>query len=360
MMSNFGEARRVLNLVLRYSHIVILLCGMLSYGSLRVASQNTNFAFPIFNSSNQFILVNDSSFLVSESSFLLNPLGSFQTKGSCGKRYYKDKVRMKDLLRGGAVASFSTSFSFSIPGQDSWHDSTGWLHGDGFAFTFATDNSTVGSSGGSMCLIPELNNGNGASNRLFAVEFDTYRNRRFNDPSDSHIGVNINSMNSTAGTYNLCGGKHVNCSYLCNGGNFTAWIDYNATGQALEVRFANGSSVAGVAKPAEAVIRVVNLNLSGVFNEYMYVGFSASTGQFSEVHEIKSWSFVVVACQKLPQLQYRLPHRLLTHHLLHQYLRRLSRGLILRARWPSFRVFVGVLQLCYFLLPFVSVYFDGK
>jgi hypothetical protein len=360
MMSNFGEARRVLNLVLRYSHIVILFCGMLSYGSLRVASQNTNFAFPIFNSSNQFILVNDSSFLVSESSFLLNPLGSFQTKGSCGKLYYKDKVRMKDLLPGGAVASFSTSFSFSITGQDSWHDSTGWLHGDGFAFTFATDNSTVGSSGGSMCLIPELNNGNGASNRLFAVEFDTYRNRRFNDPSDSHIGVNINSMNSTAGTYNLCGGKHVNCSYLCNGGNFTAWSDYNATGQALEVRFANGSSVAGVAKPAEAVIRVVNLNLSGVFNEYMYVGFSASTGQFSEVHEIKSWSFVVVACQKLPQLQYRLPHRLLTHHLLHQYLRRLSRGLILRARWPSFRVFVGVLQLCYFLLPFVSVYFDGK
>ncbi|KAK0579542.1 hypothetical protein LWI29_027704 [Acer saccharum] len=35
----------------------------------------------------------------------------------------------------------------------------------------------------------------------------------------------------------------------------------------------------------------VSLNLSGVFEDYMYVGFTASTGQLVESHKILAWSF---------------------------------------------------------------------
>jgi len=73
---------------------------------------------------------------------------------------------------------------------------------------------------------------------------------------------------------------------------YTAWIDYNATVQTLEVRFTNSTSAIGTIRPSRPVIQVHNLNLSTLFNEYMYVGFSAGTGDYTEVHKLKSWSFV--------------------------------------------------------------------
>jgi serine/threonine protein kinase len=276
------------------SHIQRVLVSLLVYrlllpsGSYLSVSQNTNFSFQSFNSTDHLDLVGDVQHNPLDSSIQINLEGTAESKGSCGKLLWKEKVRVMDLA-SGKVASFSTSFSFAITGQDLWLTSTGFQHGDGMAFTFATDNSTLAGGGSCLCLLWQQNNGL-PSNQVFAVEFDTWRTSWFDDPSDSHIGVDVNSMNSTK-TYNLCGGSLVNCSYLCNGGDFTAWVDYNATGQTLDVRFANGTSAAGVRKPTDPVIRVQNLDLSNVFNEYMYVGFSASTGKYTEVHKIKSWSF---------------------------------------------------------------------
>ena len=261
---------------------------LLPSGSYLTVGQNTNFSFPSFNSTDHLNLVGDVQHNTVDSSIQINPEGAAESKGSCGKLLWKEKVRVVDVA-SGKVASFSTSFSFAITGQDRWLTSTGYQHGDGMAFTFATDNSTLAGGGSCLCLLWQQDNGL-PSNQVFAVEFDTWKTEWFDDPSDSHIGVDVNSMNSTK-TYNLCGGSRVNCSYLCNGGDFTAWVDYNATGQTLDVRFANGTSAAGVRKPTKPVIRVQSLDLSSVFNEYMYVGFSASTGTFTEVHKIKSWSF---------------------------------------------------------------------
>ena len=261
---------------------------LLPSGSYLIVSQNTNFSFQSFNSTDHFYLVGDVQHNTSDSSFLINPEAAAESKSTCGKLLWKEKVRVVDVA-SGKVASFSTSFSFAITGQDLWPSPTGYQHGDGFAFTFATDNSTLAGGGSCLCLLWEENNGL-PTNQVFAVEFDTWKTYWFDDPSDSHIGVDVNSMNSTK-TYNLCGGSLVNCSYLCNGGDFTAWVDYTATGQTLDVRFANGTSATGVRKPTNPVIRVQNLDLSSVFNEYMYVGFSASTGMYTELHEIKSWSF---------------------------------------------------------------------
>lgn len=264
-----------------------ILHGMLPSCRFLVACQSTNFSFQSFSSEAQFITVSDVQHSANDSSFILN---ASQGKRSCGKLLYKDMVRVKDRSVGGKVASFSTSFTFQISCPD-----YGVGNGDGLAFTFTTDNSTLGTPGADMCLLNEMNDGN-SSNQVFAVEFDTYLNSDYGDPSNNHIGIDINSINSTT-TYDLCGSDSEsggNCLYFCSNNLtvYTAWIDYNATVEKLEVRFTNRTSATGATRPSSPVILVHNLHLSTLFNEYMYVGFSAGTGTNSEMHKLKSWSFV--------------------------------------------------------------------
>ncbi|KAG0570133.1 hypothetical protein KC19_6G141200 [Ceratodon purpureus] len=269
-------------------------------GSVFVQSQNTDFTFSGFDIQDldRLLMVDDVMHAPANTSILLNSRGTNTSSRTCGKLLFKDRVRMKDSA-SGAVASFNTTFTFTITGPNYMSDETGFLHGDGMAFTFLRSNSnfTDESFGASMCLIKEENDGK-ASNRLFAIEFDTFRNNwLYKDISDSHIGVNINSMTSVW-SYNLCGGNITNCSSLCNGGSFTAWIDYGSSSQTLKVFLANGSSIDNVQKPLTPLITAslpsavpLAVPLADLVDDYMYVGFTGSTGAYSEVHEIQSWKF---------------------------------------------------------------------
>ncbi|KAG0623297.1 hypothetical protein M758_3G163800 [Ceratodon purpureus] len=257
-------------------------------------AQNTNFTFPYFNTTDGFLMINDTRHDADNSSFLMNSIGTANAIASCGRLLYSEKVRMKDPT-SGEVASFQTTFTFQMTGENSSYSDQGFLPGEGMAFTFARNTTIVGLDGGaSLCLLKEVDNGQ-ASNRLFAVEFDSYFNPSYNDSSDSHIGVNVNSMNSTW-YYNLCGfWGQVNCSSLCNGGYYTAWIDYNSTLEMLEVYLVTGISFDE--KPAMPQIVAQPLSLSDILDDYMYIGFSASSGSgLGEVHEIRSWKFTNSMC----------------------------------------------------------------
>ncbi len=261
-------------------------------------AQPSSFTFVNFNSSylEQIILVDDA--VQWESKYILldsvnTALGNGEGNG-CGKLIYKEKVQMLHPSTG-AVASFNTSFTFTIfpPCDDSSRQSA-----DGFAFTFMEDNHTEGGVGGNMCVVLHGTQGQ-IANTFFAVEFDTYLNPEWDDPSDSHIGVNVNSFTSLT-TYNLCNliGNHTNtsCRYFINANTkFTAWIEYDATTEWLDIWFANGSISSGIVKPKKPVIHY-NLEQSHslfkvLSHEYMYVGFSGSVGVYTEINQIESWSF---------------------------------------------------------------------
>ncbi|CAM6008736.1 unnamed protein product, partial [Sphagnum balticum] len=256
-----------------------------------VHGQPTNFSFTSFDSTSidEIILLDDAAQYFSEY-VVLNALNSATgTVSGCGKLMYKEKVQMF-YPSTGAVASFQTSFTFSIL------PALGQETGDGFAFTFMPDNVTEGAGGGEMCIQVDRTDGT-AANSYFAVEFDTYQNPEHDDPSNNHVGLDVNSFSSVS-TYNLCNltSNHANCRYLANPDtNFTAWIDYDATTEVLDVWLANGSSSSGILKPNQPVIHF-NLNqsnsLSKVFSDaYMYVGFSGSIGFAREANKIVSWSF---------------------------------------------------------------------
>ncbi|MCO5563972.1 hypothetical protein L7F22_017625 [Adiantum nelumboides] len=72
------------------------------------------------------------------------------------------------------------------------------------------------------------------------------------------------------------------------GANIQAWIDYNASTNQLNVSI---SRTLGT-KPMYALLSNSSLNLSSLFNELMYVGFTASTGPPPTVmYHVYAWSF---------------------------------------------------------------------
>ncbi|KAG0566068.1 hypothetical protein KC19_7G035900 [Ceratodon purpureus] len=281
----------------------LLLAVQIIYSTAFVQGQNyTNFSFPSFSTPESFLLSGTGYYFADNTSFILNDDAApvhVTTDWECGRLSYKEKVRMKDSA-SGVVASFHTAFTFQITGDN-------YSYGDGLVFSFSRDGYAGDDSlaGGSLCLFNAADNGM-ASNHIFAVEFDTYQNQEFNDPSDNHIGVDINSVNSTW-FYNLCGGSLTNCSYLCNAGFFTAWIDYDSESQMLQVFFANGSLYNNISKPQIPLIKA-SLGfappLAEVLDEFMYIGFSSSGSMVpSNFHWIQSWTFTSSGMPEIVPIQ---------------------------------------------------------
>lgn len=125
------------------------------------------------------------------------------------------------------------------------------------------------------------------SNHLFAVEFDTVQDFEYGDINDNHVGIDINGMasnKSAAAAYfsddsvkhdlNLKGGKPV-----------MVWIEYDSVTNLVNVTVSPSSS-----KPRIPLLSF-EIDLSPIFYEKMYVGFSASTGLLASSHYILGWSF---------------------------------------------------------------------
>jgi serine/threonine protein kinase len=200
-----------------------------------------------------------------------------------GRILYPEKVQFQDV-KSMTFASFSTFFTFSV------NSSSNTFNGDGLAFIIVANNAPPPSnvSGGSLGLFSLPSNGN-ASNHVFAVEIDTFQNFQYNDPSNSHVGVDINSLNSTD-TYNFCN-PTCNQSYFVNQGIFGAWIDYSATNETLSVVVQPYNGTASTPSPSQIVVH--NFTLSNVLENdgQMYVGFSGATGAHFENHFIYAWHF---------------------------------------------------------------------
>ncbi|VAI13914.1 unnamed protein product [Triticum turgidum subsp. durum] len=126
---------------------------------------------------------------------------------------------------------------------------------------------------------PADDDGN-ATNHVFAVEFDTVQDFEFADINDNHVGVDLNSLTSNASA----SAAPIN---LKSGDTVLAWVDYDGDRRLLNVSIA---TLAAPEKPAAPLISF-HVDLSIVFREQMYVGFSASTGLLASSHYLMGWTF---------------------------------------------------------------------
>ncbi|KAI3442334.1 Non-specific serine/threonine protein kinase, partial [Psidium guajava] len=193
-------------------------------------------------------------------------------ESSVGRASYDKPVRLWDS-KTGKLTDFMAQFSFVMKALNDT------FYGDGISFYIVPSDSVIpaNSSGGYLGLFNQRTANDTSANRVVAVEFDSYMNPW--DPSQDHVGIIVNSIISVA-----------NVSWrtsIKNGSVANAWVSYNSTTFNLSVflTYANHPVYNGNSSLSYIV------DLRKILPEQVRVGFSAATGQFTEIHNILSWSF---------------------------------------------------------------------
>lgn len=178
--------------------------------------------------------------------------------------------------------SFSTTFSFTIVPENS--------RGHGIAFVLAPSNELPQVASGQHLGLFNFTTDGKPSNHIVAIEFDTFRNQEFGDIDDNHVGIDINSLTSaqsaSAGyVYNRTG-KFRPADLSCGEG-IQVWVQYDGSNHQLNVSL---SPIIRKTKPKVPLLSM-DIDLSPIILEQMYVGFSSATGLQVASSYISGWSF---------------------------------------------------------------------
>ncbi|XP_057764490.1 L-type lectin-domain containing receptor kinase VII.1-like [Salvia miltiorrhiza] len=202
------------------------------------------------------------------------------TNYNIGRALYPSKIPTK-LPNSSLPLPFHTSFIFAMAPY------AGKLPGHGIVFLFSPHVGIDGSSSAQHLGLFNFTNNGDSNNHVFGVEFDVFKNEEFQDINDNHVGVDVDSLisvQSHEAGYWPQDSNSFKSSPLNNGKNYQVWIDY--VDGSVNVTMAP----VGIKRPNTPLLSVP-LNLSGVLEDEMYVGFTASTGALVESHKILSWSF---------------------------------------------------------------------
>lgn len=204
-----------------------------------------------------------------------------------GRIMYKHPFNM--WLSDEIQASFNSSFVINI----FRNTAPAWNAGEGLAFLIAPDLSVPDASYGQWLGLTNAINDGKQANRIVAIEFDT--EKQDYDPNDNHIGLNINSVNSTATVslddYNIELSPEVPT-------NYRVWVHYNGTSKVMEVYMVQD----GQPKPEKPLLSRT-INLKEYVNQKSYFGFAASTGNPQiELNCVLKWSLEIDDLQKKSDL----------------------------------------------------------
>lgn len=185
-----------------------------------------------------------------------------------GSAFYKTPIQVSDNL------GFATRFKFRLDGA------AGTQGSDGFTFALhnnASASRAIGAVGGNL--------GIGGVTESLVIKFDTFKNiidpqtPNFPDPSDNHVAILLNGdITKPLNAVNLP-------FDLNDGGEYTAWIEYDGTTNQLQVFVSNGTD-----KPATAVI-TAEIDLPAIVGNQFYAGFTAATGAKGNRQTITDWQF---------------------------------------------------------------------
>ncbi|KAJ3691267.1 hypothetical protein LUZ61_020431 [Rhynchospora tenuis] len=192
-----------------------------------------------------------------------------------GRATYNKSVPLWDM-NTGEVTNFTTRFSFLI------QNITPSGSGDGLAFFLSPYPSQLPVDGAESCLgLCSKSIYPSTKDQIIAVEFDTYYNSNIDpnstDPTDCHIGIDVNTIQSQAYT--------IIKNSLFLGMRMTAQIEYNSWQKRLSVLLWHD------ADPNITFSVDANVDIMKLLPNVSAVGFSASTGGGAELHHIFSWSF---------------------------------------------------------------------
>ncbi|KAK7251920.1 hypothetical protein RIF29_35531 [Crotalaria pallida] len=211
-----------------------------------------------------------------------NPL-----KHSVGQAGIVQPIQIYDKSKG-VVADFTTEFTFVV-NKKGRKD-----HGDGFGFIIISPSFSFPdpkeSSGGFLGMFNSHTAFKSLHQQVVLVEFDSFANEW--DPlpisQNAHIGIDVSSIKSVATTPWAS-------DFRPDGTVANACISYNSHAKELSVEVSypnNGHQVVANSSLTH------HIDLMTVLPEHVLIGFSASTGDLVETHDILSWSFTSTLVKK--------------------------------------------------------------
>ncbi|KAL8133523.1 putative L-type lectin-domain containing receptor kinase S.5 [Apium graveolens] len=206
-----------------------------------------------------------------------------EMKDKSGRIWYHKPLKLWSKNKS-VTASFNTTFQLNINPNFGTLSETETRWGHGMAFILSGDRSIPSNSYGKwLGIVNETTNGFD-SNNIVAVEFDTNESDDSKDVDDNHVGIDVNSIYSLV--QEPLSPHGVN---LSSGDNVTATLRYDGKSKELVIFVYMTNTLVDERNSTPIISRF--LNLSDHLPQRVYVGFSASTGQYAELNCVTSWSF---------------------------------------------------------------------
>ncbi|PIN08313.1 Serine/threonine protein kinase [Handroanthus impetiginosus] len=214
--------------------------------------------------------------------------GDFNLFNNSGRVIFKQHFKLWEGENIGAnrtdlpVASFNTSFLINIYRNNG-------TPGEGLAFVIVPDLHLPANSFGQFLGLTNSSTDSAASNKVVAVELDTFQ-QEF-DPDNNHIGIDINSVRSIKAVSLT----PQNITLAPIGAKFyNVWVDYDGVNKLMEVYIAEQKEKNGTTPPKpDSPILSEGLNLMDHVNQNSYFGFAASTGNTTQLNCVLRWNLTV-------------------------------------------------------------------
>lgn len=193
-----------------------------------------------------------------------------------GRAVYADSVQLWDSSTI-ELADFNTHFTFNITVENGSS-----VYGNGIAFFLAPVGYSIppNSAGGFFGSLNSTTREGLSQNQIIMVEFDSYSDTDWDpDQPFDHVGINNNSLSSISHTRWDAGS---NSGKLAN-----VWITYNATTKNLSVFWTYDENPVFMGNSSLST----EIDLRQTLPEWVTIGFSAGTGEYTEYNTIKSWDF---------------------------------------------------------------------
>ncbi|CAD5193734.1 unnamed protein product [Musa acuminata subsp. malaccensis] len=236
-------------------------------------AQSLEFYYPDFSAQNSTDFVFSNSSSIGDGALQITP-NSGNPAYQSGRVFYKEAFKLR-RSNGSSLTSINTSFVFNIR-------SLSQPGGEGLAFILTNNPRLPTNSSGQWLGVVNNRTDNMTSNHFVAVEFDT-RKSYANDLDDNHVGLDVNGIESV---YQVpFGAVGINIS---SGTDVGVSISFDAVSKSflLYAALVNGTSAI-----SNTLMFTWSIDLSVYLSEDVWVGFSGSTSNFTQLNQIKYWSF---------------------------------------------------------------------
>ncbi|XP_050383234.1 probable L-type lectin-domain containing receptor kinase S.5 [Argentina anserina] len=259
--------------------LLALLCGALTQASC------LSFSYPEFKNENE------TDFLWSEKDFrIINDaiqvtidVSGGPISNQSGRVLYKKKFRLWGD-GGRKKASFNSTFNINISNRTD-------PGAEGLAFILTANETLPENSNGQWLGIVNASSNGSIQARIVAVEFDTSKSYE-QDLDDNHVGVDVNSIYSLKQESLTRYGIR-----LSSGTNYTVTVQYDSQNLTIFI-----SHPTDTGDQMNDQVLSLPLNLTEYLPEKVYVGFSASTGNNTQLNCITSWNFTSSRIEENPNL----------------------------------------------------------